>query len=341
MRRAGLIGVLLLALLLLTACQRAPKPVTQEAETDSAPLIGMSMDSYVIERWQRDRDVFTSTAKAAGFEVLTQAAGGSLEEQKRQIRYLISRGVKAVVIIAVDCYNMQDIIEEARAAGVYVVAYDRPILDVDIDLCVSFDSRRVGELMAESLAENMPQGGKVACIHGSGKDYNVEMIRQGFDRTAQERGLNIVFQDYCDNWEAQAAYDYMQGLLDAGTQFDGVMCGNDDLASMVYKALSERAMLEGVALVGQDAELSACQRIVAGWQCMTVYKPVELMAQSAAQATVDLIRTGQAMTEERMENGRSGVPVIWLEPVAVTQDNLDNVIIGSGFHTSAEIYMND
>ena len=122
--------------------------------------------------------------------------------------------------------------------------------------------------------------------------------------------------------------------------FDGLMCGNDDLASMVYKALSERAMMDSVVMVGQDADLAACQRIVVGWQSMTVHKQVENLARSAAENIRTMLDGGDVTATRTMNNGYMDVPTILLEPVAVTRENMDSVIVSSGFHTHDDVYAN-
>lgn len=134
--------------------------------------------------------------------------------------------------------------------------------------------------------------------------------------------------------------EVMQDLLNCNVKVDGVICGNDDLANLVYKALAERGMTERVCLVGQDADLAACQRIVSGWQAMTVYKPVELLARKAAEDTIALVEQGSVATDTRMDNGSTEVPAVLLEPVAVTAENMDEIIIDSGFHQHDEVYAN-
>lgn len=341
MRRRRRSAALLLAALFLLLAACGTPPAEESGTTEDGPIqVGLCMDSYVIERWQRDRDVFVSSAKELGMEVLVQNAGGDLEEQAEQVRYLIERQVDAIVIVAVDCDGLSQVVREAKNAGIPIISYDRLIQNADIDLYVSFDNVQVGRLMAENLVAQLPDGGDVICINGSDSDYNVTLVQSGFQEVLRGTGLNIVYNDYCPNWEAQEAYGIMQTLLDSGVQFDAVMCGNDDLASMVYKALSERALIDRTVLVGQDAELSACQRIVSGWQSMTVYKPVEKLAKVAAEATYTVVTEGRMDTEATMNNGTNEVPTILLEPVAVTAENMDEIIIDGGFHLREQVYAN-
>ena len=339
MRKLKLTIVLLLALALCGCTPSATEP-KQDGSKPKNIVIGLSMDSFVIERWQRDRDVFVAHAKELGMDVLVQDAGGVVSEQKEQIRYFIRKGVQAIVVVAVDCASLKDVITEAKAAGILVISYDRLILNAPVDLYISFDNEQVGRLMAENLVENVKPGGKIVCINGSDTDNNVSELRRGFLDVIDHSSLEIVYTAFCHNWQAQDAYDYVQQILDEGITFDGLMCGNDDLASMVYKALSERAMMDSIVMVGQDADLAACQRIVAGWQSMTVHKQVENLARGAAESIRTLLDGGAIDATCTMNNGYMDVPTILLEPVAVTRENMEQVIVDSGFHTRDDVYVN-
>lgn len=333
--------VIPLVLTLLFLCSCAGGLVnTQEAEERDTIRIGFSFDSFVIERWQRDRDIFISEIQKHGAEVLVQEAGGDVEEQIEQIRYLISKDVDAIAIVAVDCNALSEVIQEAKAEGIYIISYDRLISDAALDLYISFDSQRVGELMAENMVENLPPNGNVVCINGSELDDNVKRMQEGIDAVMRQSSQHIISYDYCSGWDAERAYEIMQIMLDCQISFDGVICGNDDLANMVYKALAERGMTDQVCLVGQDADLAACQRIVSGWQSMTVYKPVDLLARQAAQYTIELIEQGSIETTCSIDNGYGEISAVLLEPIAVTADNIDEVIIDSGFHQRSEVYTN-
>ena len=320
---------------------------TEEAGED-AVRIGISFDSFVIERWLRDRDVCVSTAQSLGAEVNVQNANGEVSEQIAQIRYLISKKMNVIVIVAIDASKLSEVIGEAKDAGIRVVCYDRLILNAGTDLYVSFDNEKVGTLMAQALEDSLPEGGDVFEILGSASDNNTTQVRHGFEQELKNSGLNIVYSTYCDNWLAELAFDAVnEGLEKNGGSVDGVMCGNDDLAGQAIKALTEHKLAGIVPVVGQDADLSGCQRIVEGTQTMSVYKSVEEEAQVAARLTVALAK-GEDITGEDAEIKVSGtisdgtwdVPYYRIDPVAVTKNNMDKVIIDGGFHLREDVYMN-
>ena len=353
--------ILVIAILLvsvMTGCSynSAPKKVADKKKSIN---IGICFDSFVIERWLRDRDTFVTTAKELGAKVNVQNANGDVKEQISQIDYLISQNVDVIVIIAVDCEAISDAVKRAKNKGISVISYDRLIKNVDIDLYISFDNETVGRDMGKAMKHALPHGGKIFEINGSSADDNVIRVEKAFKQEISKAGIDIVYSDYCKGWSAKAAGEYVEKALEKYPDVDGIMCGNDDLASEVARVLSENRLSGKVALIGQDADLLACQRIVEGTQKMTEFKKVEELAKTAAYFAVKIAKgekyykagdSGQKkendeknsdyIATKKIDNGKSLVPYYSLKPVMVTKNNLDSVIIDSGFHTKEEVYLN-
>ena len=321
-------------------CDGKSTVAKKEPSGEDKPLIGMSFDSFLIERWQRDRDVFVSTASELGAEVNVQIANGDANEQVSQIEYFIKKNVDAIVVIAVDCYGLSDIVQKARDAGIPVISYDRLIMNANTDLYISFDNEMVGTMMAQALVDSLPHGGKILSICGSPTDQNVSQANRGFDAVISKSDLTIVAEEYAPNWLAETAYTVVNKAIVDGVVFDGVRCGNDDLASQAFLALSEHRLASTVRLVGQDADLAACQRIVEGTQLMTVYKPVEKLAKEAAEIVVKIARGEKPQSTDTIFDGVYEVPYKKLTPIMVTRDNIDEVIIDGGFHRKEQVYLN-
>ena len=335
--------MLMLALLFslpFNGCADGSLEAKKEPSSEDKPLIGISFDSFLIERWQRDRDVFVSTASELGAEVNVQIANGDVNEQIAQIEYFIKKNVDAIVVIAVDCYGLSDIVQKARDAGIPVISYDRLIMNANTSLYISFDNEMVGAMMAEALVDSLPQGGTILSICGSPADQNVSQANLGFNAVITKSDLTVVAEEYAPNWLAETAYTVVNKAIADGVVFDGVRCGNDDLASQAFLALSEHRLASTVRLVGQDADLAACQRIVEGTQLMTVYKPVEKLAKEAAEIVVQIARGETPQTTDTIFDGVYEVPYKKLNPIMVTRDNIDEVIIDGGFHRREQVYLN-
>lgn len=326
----------------VTACAAVQTQQPQTQEEEDKVRIGMSFDSFVIERWQRDRDVFVSVAKELGAEVNVQNANGDVEEQKKQIDYFIQKGMDVIVVISIDADELRESVEKAKKEGIRVIAYDRLINDADVDLYISFDNEMVGTMMALSMVSCGIGGGNVLMLGGSPTDGNVTMVEKGFREVMRRNQVTILDSTHAEGWKAELAAEYVYAHPDTVRLADGIMCGNDDLATQVVHALAETRRAGDIMVVGQDADLAACQRIVEGTQLMTVYKPVEKLATRAAEEAVALARgekpEGEDVTE--LQNGSYTIPYIGLEPVSVTKDNIDEVIIGSGFHLKEDVYLN-
>ena len=326
----------------ITACGHVQTEDAAYEEEDDKIQIGMSFDSFVIERWQRDRDVFVSVAKELGAEVNVQNANGDVGEQKKQIDYFIKKGMDVIVIISIDADELKESVDKAKKEGIKVIAYDRQINNADVDLYISFDNEKVGTMMALALVSHGITGGNVLMLGGSPTDGNVAMVENGFREVMERNQVTILDAMHADGWKAELAAEYVYTHGDMVRLADGIMCGNDDLATQVVHALAETRRAGDILVVGQDADLAACQRIVEGTQIMTVYKPVEKLATRAAQEAVALAKGEELSGDDVTEtgNGTYTVPYIGLEPVSVTKDNMDEVIIGSGFHLKEDVYLN-
>lgn len=334
---------MLIGLMLFTGCKKTDNMgQEQKKEITDKIQIGMSFDSFVIERWQRDRDVFVSIAKEQGAEVNIQNANGNLEEQKRQIEYLIDKGMDVIVIICIDSNGLKEQVEKAKDAGIKIIAYDRLIMDAAVDLYISFDNEMVGQLMAQSLVDQGLEGGSVLMLGGSPTDNNVPLVENAFQKVAKENNITILDSMHADGWRAELAANYIYEHVDMVDHANAIMCGNDNLASQVVHALAEKRLAGTMYVVGQDADLEACQRIVEGTQLMTVYKPVEPLAKRAAECAV-LLAKGEEITGDDVDvinNGKFVVPYVKLAPISVTKKNMNEVIINSGFHLKEDVYLN-
>lgn len=334
-------GIFLIVCLCLAGCgQSETKEVVTKEEANDKIQIGMSFDSFVIERWQRDRDVFVSTAKELGAEVNVQNANGNAEEQISQIEYFIEKKMDVIVIICIDSNVLKDVVQKAKNKGIKIIAYDRMINDANVDLYISFDNERVGSMMAEALIGAGLEHDKVLMLCGPTTDNNVAYVDTGFRKVMDENGIEIVDSMNADGWKAELAGTYVYDHYDTVRDVDGIMCGNDSMATQAIRALAEKRLAGKKIVVGQDADLEACQRIVEGTQLMTVYKPVEKLAQKAAEYAIKLANNEDLSELATMQDGDEKVPYIFMEPVAVTKDNIEDVIINSGYHLKEDVYLN-
>ncbi len=306
-------------------------------------VVGFSMDTLKEERWQRDRDLVVKYCKDQGAEVLVQAANGNDALQNSQAENLLTQGVSVLLVAPHNGKTAATIVEAAHRAGVPVIAYDRLINDSDLDLYISFDNERVGQLQAEYLTKRQPRGNYVL-IGGAPTDNNALLFRKGqmdvLGPLAGKGEIKIVSDQWAKDWQAVEALKIMENALTrTGNDVQAVVASNDGLAGGAIQALGEQKLAGKVPVSGQDAELAACRRVIAGTQSMTVYKPIARLAQKAAEVALRLARKQPVgETTRRLNNGRKDVPSILLDPVVVDKDNLVSTVIADGYHTMEEVY---
>ncbi|HEX8282784.1 MAG TPA: D-xylose ABC transporter substrate-binding protein [Pyrinomonadaceae bacterium] len=336
---------LLLFTLLAAACVEQPQQQVNDGGPKKGTIrIGLSMDTLKEERWQRDRDLFLARARELGAEVLVQSANGDDRVQVQQADNLLTQGVDVLVVIPHNGEVAASIVEAAKAKGVPVVSYDRLIRSSEPALYISFDNEKVGELQARYLLERAPKGNYLL-IGGAPTDNNAHMFRKGQMNVLQpavDRGdVKIVSDQFAKDWLASEALRITEdALTKSGNQLTAVVASNDATAGGAVSALEVQQLAGKVLVSGQDADLAALQRIVAGTQSMTVYKPVHLLARRAAEAAVSLARGEKVQTAAAVNNGRVDVPSILLEPVVVDKGNIVETVVKDGYQKLEAVYDN-
>lgn len=306
--------------------------------------IGFSMDTLKEERWQRDRDHFVARAAELGAEVLVQAANGDDAVQIQQSENLLTQGIDVLVIAPHNAEVAASIVGSAKRQGVPVISYDRLIRNSDVDLYVSFDNVKVGETQARYLIDRAPRGNYVL-IGGSPTDNNARLFRQGQMNVLQpaiDRGdIRIATDQWAREWLPSEALKHTENALtQAKNNVAAVVASNDGTAGGAIRALEEQGLAGRVLVSGQDAELAALQRIVAGTQSMTVYKPVYQLARRGAEAAVALARGESVEPNSTVNNGFKDVPSILLESITVDQSNVVSTVIKDGYLKMEDVYRN-
>lgn len=303
--------------------------------------IGMAIDDLRLERWQKDRDIFVKQAESLGAKVFVQSANGNEETQMSQIENMINRGVDVLVIIPYNGQVLSNVIAEAKREGIKVLAYDRMINNADIDFYISFDNEKVGEMQAQSIVAQVPQG-NYFLMGGSPVDNNAHLFRAGQMKVLKpliDSGkIKVVGDQWVDAWLPENALKIMENALTAnGNKIDAVVASNDATAGGAIQALSAQGLAGKVAISGQDADLAAIKRINNGTQTMTVYKPITKLANEAAKIAVELGNDQQPQSNAKLNNGLKEVPAWLLEPIAVNKTNIDSTVVADGFHKKNEL----
>ena len=302
------------------------------------PVIGFSIDDLRVERWTRDRDYFIEAAKKLGAEVIVQSADGDISKQTNQIENLIAKKVDAIVIVPKESLGLANVLKEAKKEGIKIVAYDRSLINSNVDVFVSFDNFRVGEMGAASVLKSVPKGNYYV-LGGSPDDGNAKLLKAGamkaLEPAVKNGDVKIVGTQDVKDWLPSNALSITENIL---TQFndkiDAIIAPNDGTAGGAIQALAARKLAGKVAICGQDADLAAVKRVMEGTQTMTVYKSLRLIAGTAAKTAVDLVNGKSIKYNDQKAEG--GISQILLDPVVIDKTNV-NILVNEGFYTKEQL----
>jgi len=280
-------------------------------------------------------------------DVLYSNAGGDAEKQQSQAEAALTQGAEVLVVDPMDSKSAAAIAEKAQAQNVPVLSYDRLIENGEIDAYVSFDNEKVGELQAETLSEKLKEDGNpsgpIIKINGDPADPNAALFKAGSNKGFKSAGVEVAKEYDTPGWSAENAQREAQQAITAlgNNGFTGIYAANDDTGGGAIAALKGAGLdPEEIPVTGQDATVAGLQRILAGQQFMTVYKEIGPQAKVSAEIALALAEgegVPQDKVTEEVNNGKTDVPSVLLEPIAVTKDNVKSTVVADGFVTASEL----
>jgi len=287
-----------------------------------------------------DRPNFEAAVEelCADCELLYYNADQDVATQQQQVETAITEEADVMVLDPVDSASAGGLATQAKEAGIPVISYDRLVLNADLDYYVSFDSVTVGEQQGESLSQKLaddgnPQG-PIVVINGDPQDNNAKLFNEGATSVFDTEGVEIAREFDTPDWLPENAQREMDQAITALGEggFEAVYAANDGTAGGAIAALKGAGIPpESKPTTGQDAELAAIQRIIAGEQYMTVYKPIKTLAENAAAIAVAVVNgeepPAELITAEE-DNGIEQVPTNLIEtiPVSTPKEIQDSVI---------------
>ena len=333
--------------------------------------IGLAMPETHVERWQRDGADLLAFAQAKGYTAEVAYGDADQGVQNRQIQDFITKGAELLIVGNIN-EGVVPVVSDAQEEGVIVIAYDRLITGSDAyDYYITFDNFKVGQFQGAAIVEaldlaNADSKKYITLFAGSPTDNNANFFFDGAMselRPFVESGvLEIVgpaplvssSPDFTriatENWRPDLAKARMENLLigDAqGVVLDAVLAPNDTLARAIIEALSADAKYDTVAklpvVTGQDGELASVQFIRDGLQYMTVFKDTRNLAEAAINLADALLKgeqpsiSGARLDTETYDTGLKVINSYLLEPVIVTQDNYEEVMIGGGYYSEDDL----
>ncbi|WP_253199665.1 sugar ABC transporter substrate-binding protein [Clostridium gasigenes] len=281
-------------------------------------------------------------AKTKGITVKVENADNDADKQASQVENLIAQGIDVLILAPVDSLTAATIVEEAHKAGIKVLAFDRIIKNSDLDLYISFDSTRVGQLQAQFLIKQVPKGNYII-MSGDPKDDNAKLFKEGamdYIKPLVDKGdIKIVTEQAVDNWDPKNAFKIVKDSLIANkNKIDAILAPNDNTAGGVIQALQAKGLVGKIPVAGQDGDLAAFQRIVQGTQLMTVIKDIRELCKAAIDAAIKLANGEVVDINDTINNGKIDVPSLLITPIAVDKNNIERVLIDSGYVKKEDVY---
>jgi len=336
-RAAKLIASLMFVVLFLGGCTAIGANGADQERT-----IALLLPESKTARYEAyDRPLFE--AKVAELcpecEVIYANADQDPVKQQQQAESAFAQGISVLVLDPVDSSAAVTIVASALSRKIPVISYDRLIGSPELAFWVSFDNEKVGALQGKALVERLAadghSSGNIAIINGSPTDNNARLFTRGAHSVIDGSAYTVVAEFDTPDWSPDKAQEWMASqVTQFGNSLIGVYAANDATAGGAIAALKAGGVLPLPPVTGQDAELTAIQRIVSGDQYMTIYKDFKREAEIAAGHAVALL-DGKTLVGQSEET--NGIPTTLLSPVIVTIDNIMETVVADGVYTVEQI----
>ncbi|MCP9948028.1 ABC transporter substrate-binding protein [Actinomadura madurae] len=328
LRTAAATAAALAVLAPMAACS-SKSPGSGGGDAKNAKIAFLMPDIASTRYELYDAPLFKAKTKelCGGCTVLYQNAGADASKQQQQASSVLAQGAKVIVIDPVDSAAAASIVRMAQSRDVKVIAYDRPIPAAKADYYVSFDNEKIGALIGQSLVDHLKKEkaeGGILEVNGSPTDAAANLIKKGIHSAVDPSGFKLLAEYDTPGWEPAKAQAWVSGQISKYRgQIAGVVAANDGTgggAIAAFKAVG----VDVPPVTGNDAELAAAQRIIAGDQYNTISKPIKIVAEAAANAA-------HAFVQGETPKGNTtlfGTPSELFTPTVVTKDNIGKVLLG-------------
>ncbi|MCC5911398.1 MAG: substrate-binding domain-containing protein [Clostridiaceae bacterium] len=352
MRKSKVLSLLLVGMLMMTlfiGCSQPAEPTESPegeetvAETPEEKIrVGLSLPTQREERWVRDKEKMEEVAAELGIELLVRVSDADMQEQITQVEALLTQGIDVLILAPHDASAAATLVESANREGVPVISYDRLITNTDkLDIYLSFDNVRVGELQGQFITEQVPTG-KYIIMSGAPTDNNATLFKAGAMKYIQplidSGDIEVIAEQAVDNWVPENALRIVEAALAANNnEVDAILAPNDGTAGAAIQALAAQGLAGEIPITGQDAERAAAKRIVEGTQSMTIFKDTRSLGEAAIEIAIQLAKGDAVSTNGAVDNGTFEVPSVLLDPEVVTADNIRELLVEGGYITEADL----
>lgn len=266
-----------------------------------------------------------------------QNADADAQQQQKQMEAAIADGAKVIVLDPVDSAAAAGQVQQAQSQDVAVIAYDRPIPDIPADFYVSYDNEAIGSAIAQSLVDHLQKEkakGGILQINGSPTDAAAGLIAKGVDSVIDDGPFKELAEFDTPDWQPPKAQEFTDGAISQyGDEIVGVVAANDGTGGAAIAAFRSAGIKPLPPVTGNDAEIAAIQRIIAGTQFNTIHKPSRVVGEAAAEAANGFLQDEPPKGETKLFD----TPSRLFEPTVVTRENVKEIIFDSDFYKPEDV----
>ena len=312
------------------------------AKEEAPPKIGVSFGVGEATRWAKEKTYMEERAAELGVEIEVRLnKDENAKPQKEDCIELIDNGANVLIITARDVYNMKEVLEYAKTKNVPVISYSRLIMNESFDLFVGYDSESIGQKLGKYLSETVISGNYIL-LKGDKSDYNAQLLYEGAMSYINRNSgsIHIILDEYVPKWSSEEAKKMvLNAVTENSNQVDAILAPNDSIAGGCAEALATLNITNPVALTGMDAQIDAVKRIVAGTQSCTIYMDLRTLSNTAVEEAYNLATKQKVNVNSDFENS-SGTPIPsnLIAGQLITKENVDRILIDSGYYSHEDIY---
>lgn len=353
--------VSMLSLSMLTGCGTPGEIADKEAfaATGGTKRIGVAMPTKDLQRWNQDGKNMKRELEEAGYEVDLQYASNEPTTQVAQLENLIANGCDLLVVASIDGSTLGEPLRQAKSAGIPVISYDRLIMYSDaVTYYATFDNYMVGQKQGEYIKEaldldNAEGPFNIEFFTGDPADNNckfffggaMDVLKPYLDsgKLVVPSGQTEFEQVATPNWDAEKAQNRMDTIISGnysgGTQMDAVLCSNDSTALGVETSLAASYTGNYPIITGQDCDVANVKNLAAGKQGMDIFKDTRLLAEQVIEMVDAIMQGNEAEVNDResYDNGTGTIPTYLCEPITITLDNYEKLLVESGYYTEEDL----
>ena len=317
--------------------------ILQGCTSDDKVKIGFLYSTDAVGRFVREAEYFKERVQQAGVDVVIRQAENDENLQRERFHDMVKEGIDLLVLIAVNENTASAIVRDAHEEDIPVVGYVRLIRNCKLDYFVGGDSKRVGSQIINTALSQKPKGNYVI-LGGDMYDQNAPVIMKSIENAITSKvksgDIKVLYKTYIEKWSEEIATFELEKVLKlTGEKPDAIISCYDGFSEGAISLL-EKYKYEDVFVSGQDAELRAIKNIIKGKQSMTVLHPLKKLAYQVADIALGILNKKQLpdIDVKYVYNGAFNVPVVYIEPILITAENIQPEIIDAGVYSETQVY---